>query len=247
MSEQTTDPVELIEARADERIVSGETHSYTVARMAALSEVTADERASYFFALLDAYTDKQQRQADHIAEGYEERGVSEDEAEARAWATVNKESGGGKRSGSGRGRKTSNASAKKGARKAAAKRKRSTRKTTARKSTARKSTRKSTARKGSARKRTTAGLLHHDACIINAVCIHEQARRQLEALERLRVACSAQPRLCSMQTGRLQVVTGPGMKRQGAGVQLISLGVRTERGSGLRQRQHEERRKQLKG
>lgn len=50
-----------------------------------------------------AYTDKQKRQAHHIEESYEERGVSEKEAERRAWATVNKESGGGKKSGSGRG------------------------------------------------------------------------------------------------------------------------------------------------
>ena len=50
----------------------------------------------------DKYTDKQKRQAEHIEEGYEKRGVSEDEAERRAWATVNKESGGGKKSGSGR-------------------------------------------------------------------------------------------------------------------------------------------------
>ena len=49
------------------------------------------------------YTDKQERKADHIAEGYKERGVSEKEAERRAWATVNKESGGGNKSGSGRG------------------------------------------------------------------------------------------------------------------------------------------------
>ena len=49
------------------------------------------------------YTDKQKRQADHIAEGYEERGTSHQEAEARAWATVNKQDGGGKKSGSGRG------------------------------------------------------------------------------------------------------------------------------------------------
>lgn len=48
------------------------------------------------------YTDKQKRQAEHIEEGYEKKGVSEDEAERRAWATVNKESGGGKKSGSGR-------------------------------------------------------------------------------------------------------------------------------------------------
>jgi plasmid stabilization system protein ParE len=62
------------------------------------------------------YTDKQDRQADHIAEGYEHRGVSEKEAERRAWATVNKETGGGKKSGSGRGKRTSNVSSKKGGR-----------------------------------------------------------------------------------------------------------------------------------
>lgn len=50
-----------------------------------------------------AYTDKQKRQAEHIEEGYEDRGVSTEEAERRAWATVNKTSGGGKKSGSGRG------------------------------------------------------------------------------------------------------------------------------------------------
>ncbi len=49
-----------------------------------------------------SYTDKQKRQAEHIEEGYEEKGISKDEAERRAWATVNKESGGGKKSGSGR-------------------------------------------------------------------------------------------------------------------------------------------------
>lgn len=49
------------------------------------------------------YTDKQKRQAEHIEEGYEERGLPKDEAQARAWATVNKISGGGKKSGSGRG------------------------------------------------------------------------------------------------------------------------------------------------
>jgi len=50
-----------------------------------------------------AYTAKQKRQAEHIEQGYEDRGVSDKEAERRAWATVNKESGGGKASGSGRG------------------------------------------------------------------------------------------------------------------------------------------------
>jgi plasmid stabilization system protein ParE len=49
-----------------------------------------------------AYTDKQKRQAEHIAEGYEKRGLPEKEAERRAWATENKLSGGGKKSGSGR-------------------------------------------------------------------------------------------------------------------------------------------------
>jgi len=49
-----------------------------------------------------AYTDKQKRQAEHIEESYEERGLSEEEAEKRAWATVNKQDGGGKKSGSGR-------------------------------------------------------------------------------------------------------------------------------------------------
>jgi hypothetical protein len=49
-----------------------------------------------------AYTDKQQRQAAHIEKGYEERGIPKGEAESRAWATVNKQDGGGKKSGSGR-------------------------------------------------------------------------------------------------------------------------------------------------
>jgi plasmid stabilization system protein ParE len=60
------------------------------------------------------YTDKQERKADHIAESYESRGVPEGEAERRAWATVNKESGGGKKSGSGRGKPESHASSRKG-------------------------------------------------------------------------------------------------------------------------------------
>jgi plasmid stabilization system protein ParE len=50
-----------------------------------------------------SYTNKQKRKARHIEEGYMERGVSRDEAERRAWATVNKETGGGNKSGSGRG------------------------------------------------------------------------------------------------------------------------------------------------
>ena len=66
-----------------------------------------------------AYTDKQKRQAEHIEEGYKEKGVSADEAAARAWATVNKESGGGKKSGSGRGKKVNRSASKKGGKKAA--------------------------------------------------------------------------------------------------------------------------------
>jgi hypothetical protein len=64
-----------------------------------------------------SYTDKQKRQAEHIEEGYEDRGVSKDEAERRAWATVNKESGGGKKSGSGRGKTPNKGPSKKGGKK----------------------------------------------------------------------------------------------------------------------------------
>lgn len=61
-----------------------------------------------------AYTDKQKRQAEHIEESYEKRGVPEEEAESRAWATVNKTSGGGKKSGSGRGKAENKEPAKTG-------------------------------------------------------------------------------------------------------------------------------------
>ena len=61
-----------------------------------------------------AYTDKQKRKAEHIEEGYEKRGVPEKDAERRAWATVNKDDGGGKKSGSGRGAKTGHPAAHKG-------------------------------------------------------------------------------------------------------------------------------------
>jgi plasmid stabilization system protein ParE len=64
-----------------------------------------------------AYTDKQKRKAEHIEEGYEEQGVSADEAERRAWATVNAMDHGGKKSGSGRGRRTNKEPARKGGRK----------------------------------------------------------------------------------------------------------------------------------
>src|ERR1700741_2295300 len=85
------------------------------------------------------YTDKQKRKARHIEEGYEERGVPEDEAERRAWATVNKETGGGNKSGSGRGVPDTNVSAKKGGRiggKASARRPAAARAASARKAAA---------------------------------------------------------------------------------------------------------------
>ena len=66
----------------------------------------------------DKYTDKQKRKAEHIAEGYEDEGVSKKEAKSRAWATVNKDDGGGKNpGGSGRGKSTDHPAAKKGGKK----------------------------------------------------------------------------------------------------------------------------------
>jgi hypothetical protein len=62
------------------------------------------------------YTVKQKRKAEHIEEGYEARGTPKPEAERRAWATVNKESGGGNLSGSGRGVPDTNVSSEKGGR-----------------------------------------------------------------------------------------------------------------------------------
>ncbi len=63
-----------------------------------------------------AYTDKQKRKAEHIEEGYEKRGASKKEAERRAWATVNKEDGGGKKSGSGRGKSENHEPSERGGR-----------------------------------------------------------------------------------------------------------------------------------
>ena len=68
----------------------------------------------------DKYTDKQKRKAEHIDEGYDERGIPEKEAERRAWATVNKESGGGNKSGSGRGKPDTHVSSRKGGQKGGA-------------------------------------------------------------------------------------------------------------------------------
>jgi hypothetical protein len=63
-----------------------------------------------------SYSGKQKRRAEHIEQGYEKRGVSSKEAARRAWATVNKESGGGKKSGSGRGKKENRSASRKGGR-----------------------------------------------------------------------------------------------------------------------------------
>jgi plasmid stabilization system protein ParE len=64
-----------------------------------------------------SYSTKQRRRARHIEEGYEKRGTSKKEAQRRAWATVNKESGGGKKSGSGRGKKENRSASRKGGKK----------------------------------------------------------------------------------------------------------------------------------
>ena len=61
-----------------------------------------------------SYTDKQKRQAQHIEKGYEKRGAPKQEAERRAWATVNKETHGGKKSGSGRGKTEDHSPSRKG-------------------------------------------------------------------------------------------------------------------------------------
>lgn len=67
-----------------------------------------------------SYTGKQKRQAEHIEKGYEKRGTGKKEAERRAWATVNAETKGGKKSGSGRGKKENHAPSRKGGRKGGA-------------------------------------------------------------------------------------------------------------------------------
>jgi plasmid stabilization system protein ParE len=103
-----------------------------------------------------AYTGKQKRQAEHIEEGYERRGVSKGEAERRAWATVNKETGGGKKSGSGRGKKTSKSSSRKGGRiggRASASRPKAARSASAKKVAATRKRRKSSGRSRAARAR----------------------------------------------------------------------------------------------
>ena len=109
-----------------------------------------------------AYTAKQRRRARHIEKGYEARGVPEEEAERRAWATENKMSGGGRKTGSGRGKRINKGPAKKGGRiggRAAAARPKSARSASARKAAATRkrnaASRKRSSRTGAARKRST--------------------------------------------------------------------------------------------
>ena len=109
-----------------------------------------------------SYTDKQKRKAEHIEEGYEQRGIGKKEAERRAWATVNKETGGGNKSGSGRGVEDTNVAAKKGGRiggprggKAAARRPAAARSRSAKKAAA--TRKRKAAARSSARKTTRSG------------------------------------------------------------------------------------------
>lgn len=98
-----------------------------------------------------AYTSKQKRQAEHIADSYAERGKSKKESKRRAWATVNAMTGGGKKSGSGRGKPTNTEPAKKGGKKGGKKAAKTGAKKTAKKGA------KKTAKRGAKRtaRRTT--------------------------------------------------------------------------------------------
>ena len=93
-----------------------------------------------------AYTAKQKRQARDIEEGYEKRGVSEKESERRAWATVNKLSGGGLKKKDGTARKRAHAGKRTSAAKAASGRKSAARKSAGRKAAAKKAARRSASR-----------------------------------------------------------------------------------------------------
>jgi hypothetical protein len=83
---------------------------------APLSVRCAEQGAAMARGDKSKYTDKQKPKAEHIAEGYEDRGVAWEEPKRRAWATLNKESGGGERSGGGRGKPDTHVSSKKGGR-----------------------------------------------------------------------------------------------------------------------------------
>jgi len=107
-----------------------------------------------------SYTGKQKRKAAHIEEGYEKRGISRDEAERRAWATVNKESGGGNKSGSGRGVPDNKSASRKGGRiggRAAASRPAAARSRSARKAAATRKKAAATRKKSAATRKRRAG------------------------------------------------------------------------------------------
>ena len=97
------------------------------------------------------YTSKQQRKAEHIEEGYEKRGVPRNEAERRAWATVNKMDHGGKKpGGSGRGKPVDKSPARKGGKRggeASASRSKASRSASAKKAAATRKARARTAKK----------------------------------------------------------------------------------------------------
>jgi hypothetical protein len=103
------------------------------------------------------YTDKQKRKAEHIAEGYSDRGVSKPEAKRRAWATVNAESHGGEKpGGSGYGRPETHQASRRGGRRSQAGRTRAQRSAAGKKAAAtrrRKAVRRSTAAKRAAKRR----------------------------------------------------------------------------------------------
>ena len=64
-----------------------------------------------------SYTSKQRRQAKHIEDSAKKSGKSSKTAARIAYATVNKQDGGGKKSGSGRGKKRDTSPSRKGGRK----------------------------------------------------------------------------------------------------------------------------------
>ena len=63
-----------------------------------------------------SYTDKQKRQAEHIEDSELEQGRSQEAAGRIAWATVNKQDGGGKKTGSGRKTASKEAASKRSSR-----------------------------------------------------------------------------------------------------------------------------------
>jgi len=103
------------------------------------------------------YTDKQKRQAEHIEEGYEARGLSEDEAERRAWATVNAVHGGGEKpggSGYGKGenREPMRRGGRKGGRAAGARKKTARKSASAKRAPAKRSAKRSSAKRSPAKR-----------------------------------------------------------------------------------------------